>query len=234
MQIAGLQKLTLIDYPNKIACTIFSFGCNFRCGFCHNPELVISKPKVLFSEQEILSFLDKRKDQLEAVCFTGGEPLLTLKKDFVRSIKNMGYLIKIDTNGTNPKKLKEFINEKLCDFIAMDIKSSKEKYCEVANAKVNLGDVSQTIKMIVTSGVDYEFRTTIVKRYHNKNEIEKIGLQVVELLGKKPKKYVLQAFTNQGKFIDPSFETEPDTCKSYLLDLVAAANKYFEKVDIRV
>ena len=234
MIIAGLEKFTLLDYPGKIACTIFLFGCNFRCGYCHNPELVLSKPKNSFSKDKVLSFLEKRKNQLEAVCFTGGEPLLTLEKEFLKSIKKLGYLIKIDTNGSNPEKLKELIDEDLVDFVAMDIKSSGEKYSEVTGVKIKLGKIHESIKIIVSSKVDYEFRTTILMKYHNSREIENIGSQLFEIINKKPKKYVLQGFVNQGKIIDSHLNTEPNVKKEYLLELKKIAEKYFEKVEIRI
>jgi pyruvate formate lyase activating enzyme len=234
MIIAGLEKFTLLDYPEKIACTIFLFGCNFRCGYCHNPELVLFKPKYIFSEEEVLSFLDKRRGQLEAVCFTGGEPLLTLKKEFVRKIKELGYLIKIDTNGSNPERLKEFLDENLVDFIAMDLKSSDKKYLEVVNIGVNFDKISKSIEIIVSSKIDYEFRTTVLKKYHDFNEIDRLGFQIFNLIKKKPKKYVLQGFINQGKFIDSNFINEQNTRKEYLLELKKVAEKYFEKVEIRV
>ncbi len=130
MQVAGLQKLTLIDYPSKLACTIFLSGCNFKCGFCHNPELVFTNTqKGVYSENDILDFLDKRKKYLDGVCITGGEPLINPDlKDLLEKIKEKGYLIKVDTNGSNPELLKKIIEQKLADYIAMDIKTDAENY----------------------------------------------------------------------------------------------------------
>jgi pyruvate formate lyase activating enzyme len=234
MLIAGLERFTLTDYPGKIACTIFLFGCNFRCGYCHNPELVLSKPKNSFSKEEILSFLKKRKDQLEAVCFTGGEPLLTLEKEFVKKIKELGYLIKIDTNGSNPTRLKEVIKEKLVDFIAMDLKSSDEKYSEVIGVNADIDKIHESIKIILSSDIEYEFRTTVLKRHHNSDEVEKMCSQFFHIIDKKPKKYVLQGFVNQGKLLNSEFDNEPNTEKDYLLELKDIAKTYFEEVEIRV
>src|SRR3989338_8960504 len=130
MKIAGIQKMTLIDYPDKIACTFFTFCCNFKCGYCHNPELVIRKGIINnYPIEECLDFLKRKRKYLDGVCITGGEPLINHDiKDFLFKIKKMGYLIKIDTNGSNPDRLKEIIDEKLVDYVAMDIKSDKEKY----------------------------------------------------------------------------------------------------------
>ena len=148
MLIKGFQKTTLIDYPEKIACTIFLHGCNFRCGFCHNPELVLTSNSKEYSQKEILDFLEKRKKYLDAVCITGGEPLATLEKNFVKKIKSLGYLIKIDTNGSFPEKLKEFLDENLVDFVSMDIKSSKEKYLFVVGKSVDFEKIEESMKLV--------------------------------------------------------------------------------------
>ena len=230
--IKGIEKTTLLDYPGKIACTLFLFGCNFKCGFCHNPELVLREEGKTFSEAEVFEFLEKRKNQLEGVCITGGEPLLTLQKDFLKKIKSLGYKIKIDTNGTNFKKLKEFLDENLVDFVAMDLKSSKEKYSEVAGAKVNLHEIEESIKL-VSNLKNYEFRTTIIKSFHDEEELRKIGTWLYDLIGKKPKMFYLQAFKNQGKFIDDKYSKIPSVEEDYLNKLKKIAEKYFEKVEVR-
>lgn len=233
MKIAGIQKTTLIDFPNKIACTLFIYGCNFRCGFCHNPELVIEKLKNEISEEKILEFLEKKKKYLEGVCITGGEPLLSIDINFLKKIKEMGYLIKIDTNGSFPEKLKEVIDKKLVDFIAMDIKSSKEKYKEVSFSNIDVEKIEKSIKLISTSGIDYEFRTTIVDLFHDKEELEKMGKWVEKILEKKLKKFILQGFKNNGKFIDEKFNKIKDTSSEKLKELKKISEKYFEKVEIR-
>ena len=230
-----LQKLTLIDYPGKLACTIFLYGCNFRCGFCHNPELVLTPTEERYSEEEILKFLEKRKAQLDGVCFTGGEPLLSLRKEFVKRVKEIGYAIKIDTNGSNPEKLKELINENLVDYIAMDLKASPEKYVEVVNAQVPLEKLEETIKIMVSYGGDYEFRTTILKRFHNEDDLEKMFKWILGLTrGVKPKRYFLQGFVNKGKLLDNTFKSEPDVYEDYLGKLKKVADNYFESVGVRV
>lgn len=234
MLIAGLEKFTMIDYPNKIACIIFIYGCNFRCGFCHNPELVVDKNPLSFSEDYIFDFLKKRQKQLDAVCFTGGEPLLTLKKDFVKKVKEMGFLVKIDTNGSNPNVLKELIDEGLVDFIAMDIKSSKEKYKTVINSNLDYDLIKQSIQIISDSKLPHEFRTTVLERFHDADEIKKIGSELNELLKTKPQKYALQGFSNQGKILDETFKDDPDVTENYLLKLKDVAQKYFKEVELRV
>ncbi len=234
MIIGGMQKLTLIDYPNKLACTLFLHGCNFRCGFCHNPELVIEENKVKYSKEEILDFLKQRKKYLDGVCITGGEPLLSLDENFIREIKEMGYLIKIDTNGCFPEMLKKLIDEGLVDYVAMDIKSCKEDYKEVTCVEIQLDKIEESIKIISDSGIDYEFRTTILKKFHNKENVKKISKWVNDVFGKKPKKYVLQGFKNQGKLINKDFLKEKDTCEKDLLEIMEEIKDDFEKVEIRV
>lgn len=234
MKIAGLQKVTLIDYPEKIACTIFLYGCNFRCGFCHNPELVIEPVKEIINEKEVLSYLEKKKKYLDGVCITGGEPLLSLDIEFLKKIKELGFKIKIDTNGSFPDKLREIIQAELVDYIAMDIKSSKNKYNWVVGPGFDLEKIEESIKLIAESGVDYEFRTTIVEGIHDVVEAKEIAVWLNELIGKKPRKFVLQGFRNQGKFIDGKYKLVKDVEEEFLLKLKNYIKDYFERIDIRV
>ncbi len=184
MKIAGLQKVTTIDYPGEVACTIFLHGCNFRCGFCYNPDLVIKDSEGEFSEEDVLNFLEKRVGKLDAVCITGGEPLMTLDLDFVRKIKDLGYKIKIDTNGSFPDKLREIISEGLVDYIAMDIKGDKENYSKIAGVDIDLDKIETSIKMIHSFG-KYEFRTTIVDRFHDMNSVINLRKWMNEVCGGK-------------------------------------------------
>jgi pyruvate formate lyase activating enzyme len=232
MKIKGLQKTTLIDYPKKVACTIFLFGCNFRCGFCHNPELVLEEKGEDISVESFLDFLKKRNKYLEGVCITGGEPLLTLKKDFLIEIKKLNYNIKIDTNGSFPELLKEIINEKLVDFVAMDVKSSKEKYKEITNSDVDVNKIEESIK-IISKLENYEFRTTIIEDFHSLEEMKKIAIWLNDLIGKKPKKLCLQGFMNNGKFIDESFNFKKNTSESFLEKIKEEIKNYFEEIEIR-
>jgi pyruvate formate lyase activating enzyme len=236
MQISSLQKLTLIDYPGKIACSIFLFGCNLRCGFCHNPSLVIpEKENKPILKEEVLDFLKKRRQYLDGVCITGGEPLLNSSlPGFIEQIKKLGYSVKIDTNGTNPEMISDLINRKLVDYIAMDIKTYKEDYYPLTNTEVNMEKIEESMKIISNSGIEYEFRTTCIPGYHTKETIEKIGQWIVMLTGKKPKKYFLQNFVkNTSGFIDDKFSNIEDMPEEDLEILKKAAECYFEKVEIR-
>ena len=233
MRIVGLQKTTVIDYPGKVACVVFLWGCNFRCGFCHNPELVVEEPREIYSEREILEFLAKRKKYLDGVCITGGEPLLTLDKEFLRKIKTLGYEIKLDTNGSFPEKLEELIKDGLVDFVAMDIKASKEKYEQVAGARVSLDKIEESIKLIGLME-NYEFRTTVLEEIHDVEEMRKIANWLNEVVGEIPKKFCIQGFKNQGKFIDLIYKSKKDVGEDYLKILGNAVQDSFESVEIRV
>ena len=233
MKIAGLQKTTLIDYPGEVACTIFLFGCNFRCGFCHNPELVVKDSGHEFSKKEILDFLKERKGKLDAVCISGGEPLMSLDLDFVKKIKDMGYKIKVDTNGSFPDVLKKLIDEKLIDAVAMDIKASREKYPEVVGANVDVEKIERSIKLI--SDLDnYEFRTTILEKYHNVEDMKSIAEWLNNICGKLPMKFFLQGFKARGDLIDPSFSREKDVSEKYLNELKDSIDELFGHVEVRV
>ena len=192
MNIAGIQKLSLLDYPNKLSCIIFTHGCNFRCPFCQNSTLIDSKKfEDCISSEEVFNYLEKRKGILEGVVISGGEP--TMQKDikkFIKKIKDMGFSVKLDTNGFNSKILKELIDKKLIDYVAMDIKNEICKYsvtCGLNQMKVD--NILESINILENSKIDYEFRTTIMKEYHDIKSIESI----LKLIGNKPK-YFLQNF----------------------------------------
>ena len=208
MIISGLQKLTLLDYPGKVACTVFTHGCNFKCPFCHNASLVTQAAENTISEDEFFTFLQKRKGILEGVCITGGEP--TLQKDlpeFMKKIKQMGYSVKLDTNGYNPEVLQSILTEDLADYIAMDIKNSAESY-QLTAGKENLDTdkIRKSIELIKNSGKDYEFRTTVVYPYHTPESL----LGCAEMIGK-DRKYFLQQFKDSGELIDPECQGSNDT-----------------------
>lgn len=174
MKISGFDKLTLLNYPDKVACTIFTSGCNLRCPFCHNSGLVTNNYNEI-SFDSIYEYLKKRVGILDGVCITGGEPLTHADiKDYIKKIKDLGYLVKIDTNGCNPKLLKELIDLKLVDYIAMDIKNIYSKYDITSGVKVNIDNIKKSISIIENSGIDYEFRTTIVKEFHSTQDIKEI------------------------------------------------------------
>ncbi len=203
MLILGLQKTTLLDYPGKIASTIFTGGCNFRCPFCHNRDLVIPPKNVIaYSEDEILTHLISKKKILDGVCITGGEP--TLHSDlpeFIKKIKDLGLLVKLDSNGTNPDMLANLINSHLIDYVAMDIKHSKEKYNSIANmANFDLSNIESSIEILMESNINYEFRTTIMKECHSYEDMIEIGKWL-----KGANAYYLQSYKESEQVINPIF-----------------------------
>lgn len=233
MKIAGLQKMTTVDYPGEIACTIFLHGCNFRCGFCHNPDLVVGNFIEGFSEDKVLEFLKKRIGKLDAVCITGGEPLMSLDFDFIRKIKELGYKVKIDTNGSFPNRLREVMDLDLVDYIAMDIKSCRENYSKVAGVEVDLEKIEESIRIIYEFR-KYEFRTTVIGRYHNVLEIKKMGQWLNEICKGKPKNFILQGFKkNKDGMIDSSFLQEDDVSEGILEEMKENVEEYFGEVGIR-
>jgi len=234
MRISGLQKVSVIDYPGEIACTIFLHGCNFRCGFCYNPDLVVKDFDGGFSEEYVLDFLKSRVGKLDAVCITGGEPLMSLDFDFVRKIKDLGFKVKVDTNGSFPDRLKEMIDLGLVDYVAMDIKNSREKYSETAGVDVALEKIEDSIKMIHDFGA-YEFRTTIVGRLHSKEDVVEMAKWLNEVCGAKPKRIFLQGFKkNEAGMIDSSFGDELDIGEEFLNELRDCVGGFFGEVEVRV
>ena len=199
MKINGFQKLTLLDFPEKVACIIFTAGCNFRCPFCHNASLVTHiDENQNIDEEEIFTYLEKRKGLLDGVCITGGEPLLQSDiKEFIQKIKNMGYAVKIDTNGSYPEKLRDLIENNLVDYVAMDIKNCREKYAETAGIQnLLLDNIEKSISILLENKVDYEFRTTVVNELHTKKDIKNISVLI-----KGAKKYFIQNFKDSGDII---------------------------------
>ncbi len=199
MKICGFQKMTMLDYPGKVACTVFTGGCNFRCPFCHNATLVTDiDENAVFSEDEIISYLNKRKGIIDGVCITGGEPLLQKDiGDFLIKVKVTGMPVKLDTNGSYPEKLRELVNEGLVDYVAMDIKNSKEKYpLTVGLSGYDIGKVEESVKFLMSDAVDYEFRTTVVREYHTAEDIVEISKWIAGA-----KRYFLQGFVDSGNLI---------------------------------
>ena len=233
MKIAGLQKMTLIDYPGEVACTIFLFGCNFRCGFCHNPELVVRRLEEGFSEEGVLKFLKERRGKLDAVCISGGEPLMSLDLDFVKKIKDFGYKVKVDTNGSFPEKLEQLIKGDLIDAVAMDVKASRKNYSKVSGVGVDIKKIEKSMKLVSSLG-DYEFRTTVVKKFHDVDEMKVIGRWLNEVCGKKPRKFFLQGFKSRGDLIDKSFLKEKSVSEEYLNELKVGVGEFFGEVGVRV
>lgn len=199
MNIHGFYKLTLLDYPEHMACSIFTGGCNFRCPFCHNASLVTHITNdTLLQENDILAYLKTRVGILEGVCVTGGEPTLQPDlKQFLIKIKELGFLIKLDTNGTNPKLLHELIEERLVDYVAMDIKNSRIKYEKTIGIyPFDISPILQSIRIIVDSGIPHEFRTTVVKELHTLDDFIDISTMITGC-----SHYYLQAFVDSGDLI---------------------------------
>ncbi len=202
--IKGFIKNSFVDYPGKVAATVFTGGCNFSCPFCHNGELVTSPGKMeTIPIWEIMEFLDKRKGLIDGIVITGGEPTIYPGlRDFILKIKEKGFLVKLDSNGYEPLVLEKLIQENIIDYIAMDIKNSPEKYAETAGLKkIDISRIIKSVEIIKNSGIDYEFRTTVMKEFHNKEDIIKIN----DWLGNS-KKYVLQNYNpKEGQVEDKIF-----------------------------
>ena len=228
MLILGLQKTTLLDYPGKVASTIFTGGCNFRCPYCHNRDLVLPPANVLsYSEEDIFSHLISKKKVLDGVCITGGEP--TLHQDlpkFIAKIKNLGLLVKLDSNGTNPKMLKKLVSEGLLDYVAMDIKHSKDKYNTIAcSTHFDLSAIEESVDFLKEGHVDYEFRTTVMQECHQLSDMEDIGSWL-----KGAKAYFLQSYRESEQVINPIFS--PHSTET-LNQFVEVLKNYVENTSLR-
>lgn len=217
MQIKGLQKTTLLDFPGKVACTIFTGGCNFRCPFCHNASLVLAPKNVDdISEEEFFKFIKKRVGVLDGVCITGGEPLL--QHDiipFMQKIHDLGFAIKLDTNGSRPQILKEIVELGLVDHIAMDIKNTLEKYPLSVGTDLNVDTIKESIEFIMSCGVSYEFRTTVVKELHTLEDMISIGNLISGA-----ESYYLQAFKDSGDLICPEYSAHSEKTMREMLNAV--------------
>ncbi|MBR2854599.1 MAG: anaerobic ribonucleoside-triphosphate reductase activating protein [Clostridia bacterium] len=194
MKIHGLQKMTLLDYPGRVACTVFFGGCNMRCPFCHNAELLDGTAPAVMEEEELLAFLRKRKGLLDGVAITGGEPLLQNDlPEFAAKIRELGYPVKLDTNGTYPDRLNRMISEGLVQYVAMDIKNSMDRYAETAGLKeMDLTPVRESVCLLMEGKTEYEFRTTAVAEFHDDRSFQEIGKWI-----QGAKRYYLQKFTDR-------------------------------------
>lgn len=232
MLIGGINTLTLLDYPEKVACIIFTAGCNFRCGFCHNPQFVlpqnVQKLKGNFiPEVKFFKFLDSRQTFLDAVVISGGEPTVQPDLiDFIKQIKERKLLVKLDTNGTNPLVLKQLLDENLIDFVAMDIKASFPHYKKIVGIEIDPSAMQESIELLLNSKIQYEFRTTVIKGFHDAAEIEAIAQ-----LCKNAPLYTLQNFRNQ-KVLDEKFKQFNGFLDADLETFKTVAEKYIENVRI--
>lgn len=220
MILKGLQKLTLLDFPGKIACTVFAGGCNFRCPFCHNASLVLGErlnESPTLSEEEFFTFLKKRRGMLEGVCVSGGEP--TLYPDiipFLKKIKELGYAVKLDTNGYRPSVIREAIDSGAVDYFAMDIKNSKESYGKtVGLSDFDISKIEESVSVLMSGGVDFEFRTTLVRELHTEDDILSIARWLAG-----DEKYFLQTFADSGDLICSDFSGYDKNETEHLLNLL--------------
>ena len=229
MNIAGLHKTSLLDYPEKVSTVIFTSGCNLSCPFCHNPELVSPQLGAFkIPETEIWDFLKKRKKILDAVVITGGEPTIYPDLiDFIGKIKKMGYLVKLDTNGTNPEMIKKILDTHLLDYIAMDIKGALSDYPRIVGKEINLDNIKKSIDYITKSKIDYEFRTTVVPTLHDKNTFRDIGLLI-----KNANKYYIQQFRNSKTLSDEFKEITPYSDEK-IREFEKIMQKYVKHVGVR-
>ena len=200
MKLYGLQKMTLLDFPGRVACTVFLGGCDFRCPWCHNYELAVGSAEPVMDEEEFFAFLKKREGLLEGVAVTGGEPCLSRELPaFLRKIREMGFLTKLDTNGAHPELLEQILREGLADYVAMDIKNSPGKYLltagltgSEAQQEALLGRVRRSIRLIMELAPDYEFRTTVIRQFHEEQDFAEIGEMI-----RGARRYFLQSFTDR-------------------------------------
>ena len=221
--IGGVQKTTLIDFPGKIAAIVFTQGCNFRCGYCHNPSLLINKSELNnYTEEDFFSFLQTRTGKLDGVVITGGEPTLQSGLyDFIKKIKQMGFDVKLDTNGTNPDVIEKLLNDNLLDYIAMDIKAPIEKYENIVCTNIKQENILRSIYLIINCKINYEFRTTVIKSQLSFDDFDKIGQMI-----NGAKRYYMQKFVpseildhnlvNEQTYTDNEFKTICENLKKYI------------------
>ncbi|MCI8327874.1 MAG: anaerobic ribonucleoside-triphosphate reductase activating protein [Lachnospiraceae bacterium] len=228
MKIYGFQKTTLLDYPGHIASTIFFGGCNFRCPYCHNSDLIIPLNQLpCISEEEIFSHLKKRQQILDGVCITGGEPTLQTDLDFfLEKIKKLGYKIKLDTNGSHPEVLKSLCEKNLLDYVAMDIKHAPSRYDEICNTQnFSIEPIMESVSFLLKGTISYEFRTTVAKELHTKEDFEQIGRWIAGA-----NTYYLQAYRESDQVLNPIFSSYT---RRELEQICSLLKKYLTHVEIR-
>lgn len=226
MRIGGLQKLTLLDYPGHVACTIFTHGCNFRCPFCHNSLLVNKPPEDLLPPEEVLDFLKGRRGILDGVAITGGEPLIQEDlSDFISRIKDMGYQVKLDTNGSFHEKLEQLIVSGLVDYVAMDVKNSPERYGETSGNHFIYQNVDRSIDLLLQGKIPYEFRTTAVRELHTPEDFRRIGARISGA-----QRYFIQCFKDSDNILSPGLSAPT---QDQLKEFLAAAREHVPAAELR-
>ena len=227
MLLKGLQKTTLLDYPGKVACTVFTGGCNFRCPFCHNASLVTAPNSVdTISEESFFSFLSKRKGILDGVCVTGGEPMLMPDlEDFCQRIKDMDFAVKLDTNGSYPQRLRQMIEKGLVDYVAMDIKNSLDAYAETCGLSEFPHGVEESMDLLMQGSLPFEFRTTVVREFHTAERIEALAKRIAGC-----ERYFLQLFTDSGDLIESGLSAPSESMAREWLEI---ARKYVPNAALR-
>jgi len=234
MKFGGIQKLSLLDFPGQSACVLFTVGCNFRCGYCHNPELVFGEvggdADGFIKESEILDFLNSRVGLLDGVSISGGEPTLHSGLiEFIRDVKSMGFKLKLDTNGSRPDVVERLFKEELLDYIAMDVKVSPSEYAKVVGRGLDIELLIKSRDLIMSSGVEYEFRTTVLPALHDTNEFNAI-LEFVE----GAERFYIQNFRNEGGCLDAGFDKHEGFTKDSLQKMKKVAEGYVDFVGVRV
>ena len=224
--------MTLLDFPGRVACTVFLDGCNFRCPFCHNSELLAGKAEAVMDDEQLLEFLQKRKGILDGVCITGGEPTLQPElESLLRRIKALGYPVKLDTNGYRPEVLEKLVNEGLVDYVAMDIKNGPEQYATtVGLPKMDLSRIEKSIRFLTQNGVDYEFRTTVVDQLHSEESIASMGKWLLSIAGVPVKRLFLQSFVDRDTVMFAGLQAASEAQMGRFLELL---KPFAEKAEIR-
>lgn len=227
MIFSGFQKMTLLDFPGRVACTLFTAGCNLRCPFCHNASLVLQRSAEQHTEEDVLSYLKKRTGLLDGICITGGEPLMHKGlKDFIKKVKELGFAVKLDTNGCFPDRLKELIDEGLLDYVAMDVKSSMEGYGKVVGIEgFDTAAVEKSIDLLLENRVDFEFRTTVVSPLHTTEDIAALTKRI-----RGAKKYFLQNFVDSGDLLGEDLTSLP---REVLDKMLTAARENIPEAQLR-
>ena len=232
MKIAGLQKMTLLDFPEKVACTVFLGGCNFRCPYCHNSQLLDGTEEPVMNDAQLLTFLQKRVGLLDGVCVTGGEP--TLHKglgDLLAAIKDLGFAVKLDTNGYRPQVLQALLERGVVDYVAMDIKNGPDHYAATVGLEtMDLSKLEESIRILTTGGIPHEFRTTVVAQLHSRRSIEEMGRWLQDVVGAKVPKLFLQGFVDRDTVIFSGLSAPNDEEMSAFRNILLP---YCQTVEIR-